>query len=201
MAYMLWFVKVPWPWPSIFWRLLSHRCHAARLVDRCIGRDSEAERLKTFIPLRGFPIAPNLIKYRQIMFAKLMASCWLFSLWLGRIVLSMLLFIWTIELEWSLKGLPESEAPWLVGQWAAFVYVGLTLLVALIIQLFVGEGYGANGKPHLILSDHPKSTRLVTKPRAGLTSYSDHDLFYNPSLVWREFTAWWSDPGEVSKQD
>lgn len=132
------------------------------------------------------------VKPRHIYIAKLLASCWFVCSWSARIILLMLPVVTVILSELPLAGLPESEAPRLVGQWAPFVYVGLALLASLILKFLNHRRAGVQEQRRLIDISYPDSTEPSKSPLR---------LYLNPYSIGKEFKTWWNDPVNVAKQD
>ena len=161
---------------------------------------SETAKFDTHWPWKSFPESSKLSK-RHINFARLMASCWFIWAALGRFVLPVLPFAFLAVVEWSLTGLPESEAPWQVGQWAPLVSVGLALLAAIIMKLILYlRSNGQHGRRNILLND-PASARLLKTTPAGSIGYRNLDRLHMLVPAWKEFTAWWRDPVDISRQD
>ena len=134
--------------------------------------------------------------------AKLSASCWLVCSLLARIIFLMLPVVTVVLLELILVGLPESEAPRLVGQWAPFVYVGLALLASLILNfLKYFRRVGVQKQRRIIYLSYPDSTEPLQSPLRRLMEEHERNLHLDPYSIVREFRTWWNDLVNVAKQD
>ena len=132
------------------------------------------------------------VEPRHIYVAKLLASCYFVCSWSARIIFFMLPIATMILSELTLTRLPESEAPWLVGQWAPFVYVGLALLASLVLKFLNYRRFGVQEQRPIIYLSHPDSTEPLKSPLR---------LHLSPYLIGKEFKTWWNDPVNVAKQD
>lgn len=141
------------------------------------------------------------VKAWHINVAKLLASCWFVCSWLARIIMLVLPVVTVTLAELGSARLLESEAPWLVGQWAPFVYVGLALLASLILKLFHHGRDGAPEQRRLICLSYPDSTEPLQSLLRRFTEKYERDLLLSPCLIVKEFEIWWKDPVNVAKQD
>ena len=164
------------------------------------GADTEiGKRIDSFL-LWNVSI-PSEVEFEHIDVVKLLTSCWFVCSWSARIILLMLPVVTVVLSELTLAGLPESEAPRLVGQWAPFVYVGLALLASLILKFLNSRRIGVQEQRRLTYLSYTDSTEPLKFPLHCLTEKYERNLLLSPCLAWKEFKVWWNDPVNVAKQD
>ena len=164
------------------------------------SRNPKAQNVFESVLFRDLPAAPE-VKPRHINVAKLLASCWFVCSWSAGIIMLMLPVVTVVVSELGLGGLPEAEAPWLVGQWAPFIYVVLALLTSVTLK-FINYWCDAVQKSrYLIFLDDPDLTELLKLLIRCLTEEYKRNLLLSRCLVGKEFKIWWKDPVTVARQD
>ena len=170
------------------------------------GANTKIRKIFDSALLRRFYIQPEVsiaseVKLKHINILKLLASCWFVCSWSARIILLMLPVLSLVLSELTLVGLPESEAPRLVGQWAPFVYVGLAILASFILKFLYYRRVGVQEQRRLIDLSYTDSTEPLKSPLRRLTEKYERNLNLNPYLIGQEFKTWWNDPVNVAQQD
>ena len=136
--------------------------------------------------------------------AKTLATMWYFTANLSYVMFIALIAFFTYKAEASMTWLPESELKKAVGQWAPWMTSGLAVAAAMTTRMVSKSDHDNKRKINLgeLEGDESQGYEMALMEK----ELKDDNWYLHQYIValftyeWHEFTIWWQNPIEASRE-